>query len=283
MKAKLLIAAALFGVACATVPPPKELTEAKRLYERERHSQTAQVNPAGLHEAAKAIAVANREYEEHPRSIETKDLSYVALRKVQLAEANATVDLALIQRSKLERERVAKLESEMKRTQAELDLANQKLAEGTRSATVIMPPPPPAPVAAAPEEPEEPARPKREERGEVLTLSGSFTFKSGDSELLEGAHAKLDQVAETLIRARPPGIVITGYTDSQGSAKLNKDLSRLRAEAVRDYLVEKGVPPEGIRTEGKGEADPIADNSSSEGRAMNRRVEITLLKAVSSR
>ncbi len=116
----------------------------------------------------------------------------------------------------------------------------------------------------------------------MFTLAGSYTFASGKSELLEGAHAKLDEVAETLIKVKPPGILISGYTDSQGSAKLNKDLSRLRAEAVRDYLVEKGVAPEGIRTEGKGESEPIADNSTPEGRAMNRRVEITVLKAVSS-
>ncbi len=155
MKTKLLIASAvaLFGVACATVPPPKELTEAKRLYERERHTQTAQVNPAGLHEAAKAIAVANKEYEEHPKSLETKDLSYVALRKVQLAETNANVDLALIERGKIEKDRVSKLESDLAKSKAELELANQKLSsEHDKTATVIMPPPAPAPAPTPPTE-----------------------------------------------------------------------------------------------------------------------------------
>jgi outer membrane protein OmpA-like peptidoglycan-associated protein len=127
---------------------------------------------------------------------------------------------------------------------------------------------------------------KRDSRGVVLTLSGSVTFESGKSEILEGAQGKLDEVAQALIKAKPTkGVVVEGHTDSQGSASFNKVLSQQRADAVRSYLIGQGVPADTIRAEGKGESRSIADNDTAEGRAMNRRVEIVLLKddAVSSR
>ena len=68
----------------------------------------------------------------------------------------------------------------------------------------------------------------------------------------------------------------TGHTDSQGSDAINNPLSKDRADAVRDYLVAQGVPATRISTVGRGEHQPIADNTTAEGRAKNRRVEIFL-------
>lgn len=72
-------------------------------------------------------------------------------------------------------------------------------------------------------------------------------------------------------------IVATGYTDSTGPAAYNLKLSVWRAEAVKAYLVEKGIPAQAIFIEGKGEADPIATNKTREGRAQNRRVEVEVI------
>ena len=69
-------------------------------------------------------------------------------------------------------------------------------------------------------------------------------------------------------------IEIQGHTDSSGSADLNRALSMLRAEAVREYLIGKGIDPARMTAVGYGEDLPIGDNATAEGRAMNRRVEL---------
>ena len=72
-------------------------------------------------------------------------------------------------------------------------------------------------------------------------------------------------------------IIAIGHTDSIGSDAYNLKLSVRRAEAVKAYLVSKGIEPNRIYTEGKGKAQPIADNRTAEGRAKNRRVEIEVV------
>ena len=74
--------------------------------------------------------------------------------------------------------------------------------------------------------------------------------------------------------SRADKIKITGYTDNTGAADYNMKLSQQRAEAVRDYLISIGVDPKKMEASGAGEAKPIADNSTKEGQAKNRRVEI---------
>ncbi|MBE0604510.1 MAG: OmpA family protein [Deltaproteobacteria bacterium] len=117
---------------------------------------------------------------------------------------------------------------------------------------------------------------KEEERGLVVTLSGGVLFRSGDSNLLSSAQVKLNQVADALLAIRARNLIVEGHTDSQGSTSYNQGLSRRRAEAVRDYLVQRGYPADRIQTRGMGEGNPIADNASPEGRANNRRVEIVM-------
>jgi outer membrane protein OmpA-like peptidoglycan-associated protein len=117
---------------------------------------------------------------------------------------------------------------------------------------------------------------KEEARGLVITLSGSVLFASNKSELLPSARARLTQVAEALASSTDRNIVVEGYTDSQGSAAYNIDLSKRRAETVRNFLVTRGLSSERTRAEGLGKESPVADNQSPEGRANNRRVEIVL-------
>lgn len=121
---------------------------------------------------------------------------------------------------------------------------------------------------------------KEEERGLVLTLSGSVLFRSAESALLPQAQAKLDQVVKALLAIPARNLIVEGHTDSQGSDAYNQGLSQRRADAVRDYLVQKGYPSDRIQARGKGEGSPIAQNSSAEGRANNRRVEIVIERQV---
>jgi outer membrane protein OmpA-like peptidoglycan-associated protein len=117
----------------------------------------------------------------------------------------------------------------------------------------------------------------------VITLSGSVLFASAKSALLPAAQVKLNEVANALIKEDPLSkIVIEGHTDSQGTAAYNQDLSQQRAQAVRDYLVTRGIASDRITSQGFGLTRSIADNGSAEGRANNRRVEIVVQPSNSS-
>jgi outer membrane protein OmpA-like peptidoglycan-associated protein len=118
---------------------------------------------------------------------------------------------------------------------------------------------------------------KAEDERVIITLSNSIFFRTGQSQLLPLASEKLDKVAEVL-KDQGSGKVITimGHTDSKGSTQLNQRLSQERAEAVRNYLMQQGVPAAQIKAVGMGEERPVANNSTAEGRANNRRVEIVV-------
>jgi outer membrane protein OmpA-like peptidoglycan-associated protein len=112
-------------------------------------------------------------------------------------------------------------------------------------------------------------------RGTVLTLSGSVLFASGQTELLPSARNRLSEVADALKQSNA-ALTIEGHTDAQGPDAYNEELSLRRAEQVRDFLVAQGVPWDRVSVRGLGEYRPVASNSTPEGRANNRRVEIVL-------
>ena len=102
-------------------------------------------------------------------------------------------------------------------------------------------------------------------------------FSSASSNLTTGSYGMLDQ-AVSLLNAYPGrNISVNGYTDSRGNDSFNQQLSTRRAKAVRDYLVSKGVDGNRLRYKGYGEASPIADNNTEEGRQQNRRVELAVI------
>lgn len=108
--------------------------------------------------------------------------------------------------------------------------------------------------------------------------SRSVTFQFGKADLDDGAQTELVEIARAL-QADPNAVVeLSGHTDAVGSDRFNLQLSRERVEAVARYLVLKhGVEPRRIFTVGMGKLQPAADNSSRDGRAKNRRVEVKLL------
>ena len=123
---------------------------------------------------------------------------------------------------------------------------------------------------------------KEEERGLVVTLSGGVLFRSAEATLMPSARVKLDQVANALLAIRARNLIVEGHTDSRGADAYNLNLSQRRADAVRDYLVQRGYPADHIQSRGQGEGSPIASNASAEGRANNRRVEIVVEREVKS-
>lgn len=118
---------------------------------------------------------------------------------------------------------------------------------------------------------------RQEARGLVLTLPGSVYFAVNKSIVQPTMRSRLTEIARALSDAGEDAhFLIEGHTDADGSNEYNLELSRLRAEAVRSVLVAGGVPANSIETQGYGETRPIASNSSSNGKAQNRRVEIVL-------
>ena len=117
----------------------------------------------------------------------------------------------------------------------------------------------------------------KQKNATVTTLSGDVNFEVDSDQLTARAKEILDSLAADWSKAKPSTVTVTGYTDSVADDAYNLDLSKRRAKAVGDYLKGK-VPGLSITTDGKGEADPIADNGTDEGRAQNRRVEIRAQK-----
>jgi outer membrane protein OmpA-like peptidoglycan-associated protein len=292
---------ALF-IGCATVAP-NELVNARSAYQLASQGPAEQLVPAELHKAHEALVLAEQSFLKDPDSQKTKDLAYVAQRKSEQAGAlgamaadKASKDKANADFRKKQTEIVKQgkqdLSDSEKRTaaaQAEIDKqaavkevkdksdaefqkqqaeivkqGKQDLSDSEkRTADAV------AELAAI-------AAVKEEERGLVVTLSGGVLFRSAESTLLSSAKVKLDQVANALLSVRARNLIVEGHTDSQGSASYNQGLSQRRADAVRDYLVQRGYPTDRIQARGKGKGSPIADNASPEGRANNRRVEIII-------
>ncbi len=119
-------------------------------------------------------------------------------------------------------------------------------------------------------------RVRREKRGAVITLASDELGEPGQWGLSSHARWTLDMLGPALRAQYGHAIVIQAYTDSLGTTKSNDALSLRRAEAVRDYLVAGGLPPDQIVAIGLGARKPAAENSTSEGRAQNRRIEIVI-------
>ncbi len=107
-----------------------------------------------------------------------------------------------------------------------------------------------------------------------LIMPGNITFNTGSSDLAENFYSVLDGVATVLTKYDKTQLNIDGHTDSQGSAEYNQNLSELRARSVSTYLSGQGVIPGRIVASGYGESNPVANNSTVDGRASNRRVEL---------
>lgn len=245
---------------CAASVPPKELVDARQAYQRASAGQAAQLVPAELHKAETALAAAEESFKDDPSSFQTRDLSYIADRKAKKAEALAV--------TAVENAATAKADKDYQSTQAEIMKSTKEdLATAELSGV----------IAAEKLSAEQKARLEAENKAAenvIITISGSVLFASNKSELLPAAQSRLNQVADALMKNKERKLTIDGHSDSQGSSSYNQMLSLQRADAVRSYIISRGYRADLIQTQGIGEDRPVADNSSAEGRANNRRVEI---------
>ncbi|MDX2092665.1 MAG: OmpA family protein [Kofleriaceae bacterium] len=116
-----------------------------------------------------------------------------------------------------------------------------------------------------------------------ITLESDLLFAPGSWEMSEKGKETIAKVAQRLAPEQKSKLVVVGYTDNQPigpgleqqGVDSNQELSQLRAEAVRDFLISQGVKPDMIEAVGKASSNPVASNDTAQGRAKNRRVELT--------
>jgi OmpA-OmpF porin, OOP family len=149
-------------------------------------------------------------------------------------------------------------------------------AKGCDGALVVAAPAPAPVVVPAPVAPPPPPPPAPPAATKVTYAADAF-FDFDKAVLKPEGKAKLDDLVGKVKDINLEVIIAVGHTDSVGADAYNQKLSVNRAEAVKAYLVSKGIEKNRVYTEGKGEKQPVADNKTSEGRAKNRRVEIEVI------
>jgi len=269
---------AFTALGCGSTPAPPELLDARSAYLKAQSGPASQFKPDQLHEAKVALDKAEQSYSDDPAEQKTRDIAYVAERRAELADVAGRDAKATQEKAEAEKDIQSLTQTQLSQTRQQLSASGAQLA-GTQQQL--------ATEKSAREAADKRAREamdrlaasaagsvKQEARGTVITIPGSVLFASNKSALLPAAQVKLNAVADALKDQEDRSITIEGHTDSQGTDASNQVLAQGRAQAVREYLVSRGVKSESITAQGVGSSRPVADNTSPEGRANNRRVEI---------
>jgi OOP family OmpA-OmpF porin len=106
----------------------------------------------------------------------------------------------------------------------------------------------------------------------------TIEFESGKATLTDSGRTILDQMSVALLKVKDKKVELIGHTDNAGARASNLSLSQARAEAVKAYVVQKGIRPESVAVSGEGPDRPVADNRTLEGRARNRRIEFKVVQ-----
>jgi outer membrane protein OmpA-like peptidoglycan-associated protein len=269
MNIKLLtaVSCALALAACATTQPPNPALESARaaVQAAESDPNVAKYAPLDLDAAQKQLTIADAAYMHHEDKY-IEQPAYMAAQTARLAQARAAskADDARVADGQAERDRIqlAARNREVQNAQAATVAANQQTMAANEQASRL-------------QDEIQQLKAKPTDRGLVLTL-GDVLFDTGRSELNSGASRKLDQLAQFLAAHPDRRVQIDGFTDSVGTDSYNQELSQRRADSVKTALLTRGVDPSRISTEGYGKAFPVASNTDSGGRQLNRRVEVVI-------
>lgn len=299
----LIVGFLLTTAACSVALPPQELVDAREAFDKAQKGNTAALAPDQLEEARQSLDRAEAAYKDQGAKPAARDRAYVALRKIEIANAAAATEAAHRAKVKAQKELESLRTQLQERTEATLDKTREqleqerrqrerdaeraaaerdKLKEGVAKTQAELEAERQRRVAAegrlqaALSSLDQLAKVKEEKRGVVITLNGSVMFATGKAELLPIAQQKLDEVAKALKDQGYKKLLIEGHTDSRGPDRDNQELSQKRAEAVRNHLVSRGIDINKTEALGLGESRPVADNNTEEGRAANRRVEIVV-------
>lgn len=257
--------------ACATGPvtPQGAMDVRTKLTELQSDPQVADHARVELREAEQAVQLAERPLSGSESALAEHRI-YMAERQLEIAQAKAQTRLAESDRERLGEERDA---ARLAARTREADRAQEDARSARRSEE--------AAAAMSASEAREMQRQIDElqaeatERGLVLTL-GDVLFATGSAEIQGGSNQNLEKLVNFLNQYPERQVLIEGHTDNVGSAELNRNLSRQRAESVRRYLENRGVDGRRLSVSGYGFDRPVASNESASGRQQNRRVEVII-------
>jgi outer membrane protein OmpA-like peptidoglycan-associated protein len=262
MNAKLMtgIGLALALGACASSPQPNAALETARtqVAAAEADPNVARYAPLDLDAARKDLALAESAAEHH-KDADVSQPAYMAAQTARLAQARAAAKAydAKVAQGQQERDRI-RLAAQQREVNVAVEQRNQASQQAADLQAEL-----------------QKMKATQTNRGIVLTL-GDVLFDTGRAELNPGAATKMDQLAAFLKEHPERRVEIDGFTDSVGSDAYNEELSQRRANAVKAALVSRGTDPTRINTQGYGKAYPVASNSDSGGRQLNRRVEVVI-------
>jgi outer membrane protein OmpA-like peptidoglycan-associated protein len=264
----LMVAAVAVALgACASAPPPNAALETARaqVAAAEADPNVAQYDALDLQAARQDLAAAAAA-NAHRDKPQTDQMAYVAAQTARLAQERAAAKAydARVAQGTAERDRIQAM---ARAREADLAVAQRNEAVAQRNAAAMQ--------SAQLQAEIDQLKAKQTDRGLVLTL-GDVLFDTGRATLNPGAAMKLDRLAAFLNEHPDRHVQIEGFTDSVGTDAYNQDLSERRADAVKAALTMRGIDPSRIGTEGYGKAYPVASNSDSGGRQLNRRVEVVI-------
>jgi outer membrane protein OmpA-like peptidoglycan-associated protein len=282
-----LAATSLVLAACSSTPPANpDLAAARTVVDRaQQDPHVARRAAIELEKAQQAMTRAENSWAKDRDKDETRHLAYIAQQRAETALAIGNQGRAeeRLQNSSTEREK-ARLEArtrEAEQATQQAQTARSEAAQATQQAQTARTEAELARERAAQqsqranslEQDLKSLQARQTQRGLVVTI-GDVLFATGQATLFEGGLRNAEQLATVLKQHPDRRVLIEGFTDNTGNAKLNENLSLRRADAFRSALIERGVSSDRIEVRGLGPAYPVADNRIPGGRQQNRRVEI---------
>jgi outer membrane protein OmpA-like peptidoglycan-associated protein len=276
MNARIVIGTVLaLGIAgCASAPEPNAaLVHARTVV------QTAQADPSANKYAALDLDAAKKQLDVAEAASMRHDEpgiaqpAYLAVQTARLAEARgaAKADDARVAAGQGDRDRI-----QLAARTRDVDTANMATDTAKQATNAALGQRDAATEQAARLQAEvDQLKATPTPRGLVLTL-GDVLFDSGRAQLNPGSARKLDQLGQFLTDHPDRRVQIDGFTDSVGTESYNQDLSQRRADAVKFALISRGINSSRIGSQGYGKGFPVADNTDSGGRQLNRRVEVVI-------
>ena len=237
-----LLAASVALAACST-PPNANLEQARSNYTGlQTNPQASKVAALETKEASDYLDKADKAYQDKEDQAKVDQLAYLTNQRVEVAKQTIAL-----------RNAEANLKNaSAQRAQARLDARDAQIKQLQDSLNA-----------------------KQTDRGTLVTF-GDVLFATDRADLKSSGLVNINKLAQFLSENPDRKVIVEGYTDSTGTANHNQSLSERRAGSVRMALVKMGVDPARVVAQGYGKEYPVAENSSVSGRAMNRRVEVTI-------
>jgi outer membrane protein OmpA-like peptidoglycan-associated protein len=218
--------AALFVIACASSPPPRELVDARAVYARTATGDATRVMPAAVNEARIALAAAEEAYNNGEDAYLVRDRAYISMRASELAQVRAKTE-----RVREEHAAAPGAAADIRERVTEAERREMPPPRSNELGTIVDR----APAATGP------FFVKDERRGTVITVPAPVLFVADRADFLPGAEDRLEPLAETLSNEGDRQIVVESKADSLGTP-VDTGLSLRRADRVHAFLVSHGVP-----------------------------------------